>query len=315
MTSLHKAFRLQRVSSSSWLSQRQKPQNTHGHKPNTHTHTHTHSHTHTLTHSHTHTLTLTFLTVRLKHKQRILQQNNTEPVLCVFLACQQARPVLWVCARLYPSPLLRSLVPPLLSLPDMLWWRDKLKVILREQRLCSGMCGITRSCSVDKKAYQRLQRCHMGPCHHCSQYEPGIDDLIWESLEGDTHSQQLVTTPICFDYSLLLCEQFKKKWGEMRLNLRLNYRTGKPSIQNWNNSKAVSLVQLVYATKAVVMVLKRSEKQRRGKLLNKIGVKNGTQFWKRISLKSLVKNVIPFTLCQVVLFPKNEITHCDITWT
>lgn len=39
-----------------------------------------------------------------------------------------------------------SLVPPLLlCLPDMLWWRDKLKVILREQRLRWGMCGMTRS--------------------------------------------------------------------------------------------------------------------------------------------------------------------------
>lgn len=137
MTSLHKTVWLQRSKAQIGSHKDEKPKNTHGYKP-------------------PHTEDLIPYSYRLKHKHRIMQQNNTVPVLWVFLARQQARPVLWVCVcvceivPLTPQPPLSCPTTPL-SLPDMLWWRDKLKVILREQRLRSGMCGITLSCSVDKK--------------------------------------------------------------------------------------------------------------------------------------------------------------------
>lgn len=106
--------------------------------------------------------------------------------------------------HIHPPP-----VPATLSLLDMLWWRDKLKVILREQRLRSGMCGMTLSCSEDKKHI----RGRHGVIWVCvitnGQYESGSDDSNWESMQGDTQSQHLLTSP---HYIMLLCEQCNINW-------------------------------------------------------------------------------------------------------
>jgi len=111
------------------------------------------SHRYGNTRTHTHKCTQRGLNSKQLQTQKV-QQNNAGPVLWVSFTRQQARPV----SLGYVHRCVRFCVrhPPFLShysfsLPDMLWWRDKLKVILREQRFRTGMCGMTLSCSVDKK--------------------------------------------------------------------------------------------------------------------------------------------------------------------
>lgn len=118
---------------------------------------------------------------------------------------QQDRPVLWV------------------SLLDMLRWRDKLKVILREQRLRSGMCGMTK----------------------IRGWHGVIADILIP--KSDTYNQHLFTTPVFFIYTIPICfcsvwpvlwnkQDECKIWGSF---------TSEASVQNRNNFKAVCCVQLL----------------------------------------------------------------------
>lgn len=190
-----------------------------------------------------------------------------------------------MCERecLYPLPTHPpSLVLLLLSLPDMLWWRDKLKVILREQRLCSGMCGMTLSCSVDKKHIR------------------GWYGVIWACVITAINASLVLTTWFRrartvssynnrnFLWWFAFIIRFPKK--HERKSWELNHYAGEASIQKLKLSKNCILCAAVCATKALIVVLRRSEMQgKQGKQVHNTGEKNGTQLLRQnlVKIRSL----------------------------
>lgn len=149
------------------------------------------------------------------------QWNNTEPVLWVSRAHRQARLVcVSVCLRYHHST--PSFVPTTLSLLDMLWWRDKLKVIPREQRLRSGMWGMTLVLWT-----KSTSEAHMGAYGPVSSlWSLRIWDWCLDYAEhGGWHTHSAPTNnpkfpliiPFCF---IAIWEQFQEI-REISLSLRL----------------------------------------------------------------------------------------------